>query len=66
MGFVVWFLICALGLSMFANLHQLHQHSLHAHTENGKDGEGFIKLVRSVEDSLASLSPTPPEVSAHD
>ncbi len=63
MGFVVWFLICALGLSMFANLHLLHQHSLHAHTENGKDGEGFIKLVRSVEDSLASLSPTPPEVS---
>ena len=58
MGFVVWFLICALSVSIFANLHLLHQHSLHAHNENGEDGEGFIKLVRSVEDSLASLSPT--------
>ena len=63
MGFLVWFLVCALGLSLFANMHLLHQHSLHSHTESGEDGEGFIKLVRSVEASLASLSPTPPDES---
>ena len=58
MGFLVYLLVCALGLSMFANLYLLHQHSLHSHTESGEDGEGFQKVKKIVEPEVSPSAPS--------